>query len=51
MVQSYAKKMVNYGIISEKNLHIAEIHHKHAAIFLVDFDSICNFASSKQTNY
>ena len=50
MVQSYAK-MVNCGIVSEKNLHNAEIHHKRAAIFLVDCDSICNFASSKQTNY
>lgn len=51
MVQSYAKIMVNYGIVSEKNLHIAEIRHKHATIFLIDCDSISNFASSKQTNY
>ena len=51
MVQSYAKIMVNYGIVSEKNLHIAEILHKHATIFLIDCDSTCNFALSKQTNY
>ena len=51
MVQSYAKIMVNYGIVSKKNLRIAEIRHKHATIFFVDCDSTCNFALSKQTNY
>ncbi len=38
-------------MVNGKFMHNAEIHHKHAAIFLVDFDSICNFVSSKQTNY
>ena len=35
-------------MVSGKFMHIAEIHHKHTALFLVDCDSICNFASSKK---
>ena len=35
-------------MVSGNFMHNAEIYHKHAAIFLVDCNSICNFASSNE---
>lgn len=45
MVQSYVKITVNYGMVSGKFMYNAEIHHKRAAIFLVDLiSSMFSFA-------
>ena len=40
--------MVNYGMVSGNFMNNTEIYHKRAAIFLVDCNSICNFASSNK---